>query len=156
MSAWVVSSSPGWLGLLGAGCQFDPDPPGRDGPGRDGDRAGGQRADPPSRAERPRRRSRPLIPPCRPKAINCKRAGGRVLYVESVDPDGDGDAHVVLASRQGITLPGVTIVDIPRRLRPARLPRRGDRVGASGPVFPGSRGQSQIEARRLRVTRAGR
>jgi hypothetical protein len=79
-----------------------------------------------------------------------------VLYVEAVDPDGDGDAHLVLASRQGITAPGLTIVDVKAGLRPARLPRPGDWVGAAGPVFPGSRGQSQIEATRLRVRRASR
>jgi len=137
--------------LLGSACQLGPKPP-----PASGEEASDRRTQPAPRAQRPRRLARPRIPRCPPKAINCKRAGGRVLYVEAVDPDGDGDAHVVLASRQGITLPGVTIVDIPIRLRPARLPRRGDWVTASGPVFPGSRGQSQIEARKLRVRRAGR
>ena len=76
-----------------------------------------------------------------------------MLYVEAVDPDGDGDAHLVLASRQSVTAPGVTIVDLKASLRPDRLPRPGDWVGASGPVFPGSRGQRQIEATRFRMRR---
>jgi hypothetical protein len=76
-----------------------------------------------------------------------------VLYVERVDPDGGGDAHVVLASREGITATGITVVDIEPRVRPARLPQRGDWVGAAGPVFRGSHGQRQIEATALRVSR---
>lgn len=78
-----------------------------------------------------------------------------MLYVERVDPDGGGDAHVVLASRQGITTAGITVVDIEPRVRPARLPRPGDWVGAAGPVYRGSRGQRQIEATALRGMRAG-
>jgi len=76
-----------------------------------------------------------------------------VLYVERVDPDGGGDAHVVLASRQGITAAGITVVDIESRVRPARP---GDWVGAAGPVYRGSHRQRQIEATELRVRRAGR
>jgi len=79
-----------------------------------------------------------------------------VLYVERVDPDGGGDAHVVLASRQGITAAGITVVDIESRVRPTRLPRPGDWVGAAGPVYRGSHRQRQIEATELRVSTAGR
>ena len=95
-------------------------------------------------------------PPCPQQAANCRRAGGRVIYVEAVDPDGEGDAHVVLASREGITTRGVTVVDIEPRVRPAKLPRAGDWVGAAGPVFRGSQGQRQIEATKLVVRRLGR
>jgi hypothetical protein len=45
-----------------------------------------------------------------------------------------------------VTAPGVTIVDVGRRLRPRRLPRRGELVSAAGPVYTGSFGQRQIEA----------
>jgi hypothetical protein len=62
----------------------------------------------------------------------------------------------VLASRQSITAPGLTIVDVKPRLRPVPLPRPGDWVGAAGPGFPGSRGQSQIEATKVRVRRLRR
>jgi len=69
-----------------------------------------------------------------------------VIFVEAVDPDGDGDAHLVLASGQSVTAPGLTVVDVPQALRPRPLPRAGDRVSAAGPVFTGSYGQRQIEA----------
>jgi hypothetical protein len=39
-------------------------------------------------------------------------ASGRVIYVEKVDPDGDGDAHFVTASSGGVTTPGITIFDV--------------------------------------------
>jgi hypothetical protein len=41
----------------------------------------------PARAVKDRRRaSRWRIPRCSASALNCRRAGGRVLYVERVDP----------------------------------------------------------------------
>jgi hypothetical protein len=76
-----------------------------------------------------------------------------VLYVERVDPDGDGDAHFVLASRQSITAPGISVIDVNRSLRPSPLPGRGDRLSAAGPVYRGSYGQRQIEAIELNVAR---
>jgi hypothetical protein len=94
---------------------------------------------------------------CPPDAPpGCVSARGRVVYVEAVDADGDGDAHFVLASRQGISAPGITAVDVRRDLRPRPLPRVGDAVAAAGPVFRGSFGQRQIEAIDLRVARARR
>ena len=62
-----------------------------------------------------------------------------------MDPDGDGDAHYVLAGGR-ITAPGISVIDVPKDLRPRRLPRLGDRVSAAGPVFTGSYGQRQIQA----------
>lgn len=73
-------------------------------------------------------------------------ASGRILYVERVDPDGDGDAHFVLASRQAVTAPGISVVDVRRDLRPRPLPGPGDRLSAAGRVQVGSYGQRQIEA----------
>jgi hypothetical protein len=87
---------------------------------------------------------------------SCRAAWGRVLYVEAVDADGDGDAHFVLASRQSVSGPGITAVDLERELRPRRLPRVGDAVAAAGPVYRGSFGQRQIEAVELRIARAPR
>ena len=63
-----------------------------------------------------------------------------------MDPDGDGDAHFVLASRQGITSPGISVIDVRRDLRPRPLPGPGDRLSAAGRVQVGSYGQRQIEA----------
>jgi hypothetical protein len=117
---------------------------------------GGHRAQLPARGEgtaRPKEAD-PKPPRCPSGVANCRRAKGRVIYVERVDPDGGGDAHLVLASRHGITSPGLTIVDLEPRIRPARLPRAGDWVGAAGPVYRGSQGQRQIEATRLRVRKA--
>ncbi len=76
----------------------------------------------------------------------CRAASGRILYVERVDPDGDGDAHFVLASSASITAPGISVIDVRRDLRPRPLPGPGDRISAAGPVFEGSFGQRQIEA----------
>jgi hypothetical protein len=93
---------------------------------------------------------------CPPELSNCKTARGRIIYVERVDPDGDGDAHFVLTSRQSITLPGISVIDVEKSLRPHPLPVEGDRVSAAGPVYRGSFGQSQIQAIELHVARAVR
>jgi len=75
------------------------------------------------------------------------------VFVERVDPDGDGDAHFVLAGADSVTTPGVTVVDVRRDLRPRPLPGPGDRLSAAGPVFTGSYGQRQIEAVEVFVRR---
>jgi hypothetical protein len=90
---------------------------------------------------------------CPSDLAGCRTATGRILYVERVDPDGDGDAHVVLASREGITAPGISVIDIRRDLRPHPLPGPGGRLSAAGLVQTGSYGQRQIEAVRVRVAR---
>jgi hypothetical protein len=82
---------------------------------------------------------------------SCRIAEGRIVYVERVDPDGDGDAHFVIADSQGITLPGLTAIDVRRGLRPRPLPGVGDLISAAGPVQTGSLGQSQIHAIELHV-----
>ncbi len=89
---------------------------------------------------------------CPAGAGNCASATGRVVYVEKVDPDGDGDAHLVLAGGD-VTGPGLSVIDVRAGLRPDPLPRTGDLVTAAGPVYRGSYGQRQIEARELRVRR---
>ncbi len=91
----------------------------------------------------------PAAPHCPASAANCAAAQGRVIALQSVDPDGDGDLHLVLASRSSITLPGVTVLDISKRLRPRRDPRIGDWAAGAGPVYRGSYGQRQIEVRRV-------
>jgi hypothetical protein len=85
---------------------------------------------------------------CAPDAGNCAVATGRVLYVEAVDPDGDGDAHYVLAGGK-VTAPGISVIDVEAGMRPRRLPKAGELVSAAGPVFTGSYGQRQIEATEL-------
>jgi hypothetical protein len=124
----------------------------------DGGSAGGD-ARPASRdgdhsTSRDRERSAPLRrATCPASAANCRSASGRVIYVERVDPDGDGDAHFVLASRDSVTGPGISVIDVRRSLRPSPLPGPGDRLNAAGPVYRGSYGQRQIEATELHVAR---
>lgn len=93
------------------------------------------------------------LPPssCPADSTNCVVASGRVIYVEKVDPDGDGDAHFVTASKEGVTLPGITIFDVRTDLRPDPLPGVGDLVGGAGPVFPGHAGQKQIQVEEFHV-----
>jgi hypothetical protein len=127
--------------MLGAAsCSTDEEP--ADAEHADGERAG--------------HASSPRLPraTCPPDASNCRTASGRVIYVERVDPDGDGDAHFVLASRQSITGPGISVIDVRRSLRPFPLPGTGHRLSAAGPVYRGSYGQRQIEAIELHVARA--
>jgi hypothetical protein len=115
---------------------------------------------PAARAEQPPAPAAAPPPPpklrparCPADVTGCRVATGRIIYVERVDPDGDGDAHFVLASRASITAPGISAVDVRRGLRPKPLPDVGDRLSAAGPVQTGSHGQRQVHAVRLRVAR---
>jgi hypothetical protein len=106
---------------------------------------------PAPRPEQPRHRDVRRVR-CPEDVAGCRSVRGTVLYVERVDPDGDGDLHVVVLDGS-ITAPGLTAVDVRPGLRPRRDPRAGDRVSAAGPVQPGSHGQSQIHALDFRVRR---
>jgi hypothetical protein len=101
-----------------------------------------------------KRRAKPRLRRARCPAgvAGCREVTGRIVLVESVDPDGDGDLHVVVADG-GISLPGLTAVDVKPSLRPRRDPRLGDRATAAGPVQTGSFGQDQIHALRFAVQR---
>ena len=91
---------------------------------------------------------------CPPGLSDCRTTEGRIVYVERVDPDGDGDAHLVVSDPQGITLRGMTAIDVRKGLRPHPLPGLGEWISAAGPVQTGSYDQSQIHAIELNV--AGR
>jgi hypothetical protein len=93
-----------------------------------------------------RKQSWPKLPHCPHHTANCSAARGTIIYVEAVDPDGDGDAHFVLSSDQSITFPGISVIDVKKSLRPHPLPGVGERIAAAGPVYRGSHGQRQIEA----------
>lgn len=93
------------------------------------------------------------VPLCPDDAVNCERASGQIAFVQRRDPDGDGDAHFVLVSDDSITAPGISVIDVRADLRPDPLPRPGDVLAASGPVYEGSYGQRQIEADAVRVAR---
>ena len=90
---------------------------------------------------------------CPPDLSNCRVASGRIIYVERVDPDGDGDAHFVLASGDDVTATGISVIDVEREMRPHPLPGIGDEISAAGPVYRGSYGQRQIEAVELNLAR---
>ncbi len=108
-----------------------------------------------ARGPDPERRGRRVEPArCPYGAADCRTATGRIVFVEAVDPDGDGDAHFVLLGSDSITAPGISVIDVAVDLRPEPLPEVGDTISASGPVFPGSYGQRQIQAVELNV--AGR
>jgi hypothetical protein len=100
-----------------------------------------------------RRRARLRAPRCRPEVPDCARVSGRIVYVERVDPDGDGDLHVVVTDPRGVTLPGLTSIDVSKELRPRRDPRVGEPAAAMGPVQTGSYDQSQIHALVFRTRR---
>ncbi|MBB4663078.1 hypothetical protein [Conexibacter arvalis] len=106
---------------------------------------------PRERAEAREAAKRPPAPRCPAGAGNCRAAEGRVIGLESVDPDGDGDLHLILTSAQSITLPGITVLDINKDLRPARDPKIGDWAAGAGPVYTGSYGQSQIQVDAVEV-----
>ncbi|MFN8161659.1 MAG: hypothetical protein U0R52_11525 [Solirubrobacterales bacterium] len=97
----------------------------------------------------------PPRPPCPAGSTNCRSASGTILYVERVDPDGDGDAHFVLLSPDSVTAPGISVIDVERDLRPHPLPGPGARVSAAGPVYRGSYGQRQIQATVVRLAGRG-
>lgn len=92
---------------------------------------------------------------CPGAADNCSAAVGRVIYIESVDADGDGDLHVVATRVRGdaVTGRGLVVFDVNKDLRPRRDPAVGDLVTGAGPVFTGSFGQRQIEVDEFRVAR---
>ena len=109
----------------------------------------------PQRRERRRPRLKMARCPAMQADANCAAARGRVVYVESVDPDGDGDLHAVttVTGGEAVSGPGLVIFDVRRDLRPKRDPRPGDEVTGWGPVFEGSHGQRQIQVEEFRVAR---
>jgi hypothetical protein len=90
---------------------------------------------------------------CPPGLAGCRTASGRIIGVEKVDPDGDGDAHFVLESAEAITAPGISVIDVSAALRPDPLPAVGDELSAAGTVARGTYGQRQIEAVAIRFAR---
>lgn len=134
--------------FLLSGDETEPDPPSRS----VRDAAAGS---PEPRKEPAGEEPEPVLPEmaCPPEPTNCEVASGRVIYVEAVDPDGDGDAHFVTLSNQSITSVGITVFDVKPELRPTPLPGRGDLIGGYGPVYQGSYGQKQIEVIDFHVAR---
>lgn len=90
-------------------------------------------------------------PTCDRAGQSCATASGTILALERVDPDGDGDAHFVVLDPNGVTAPGISVIDVAEELRPQPLPGVGAAISAAGPVLPGSFGQRQIQATDVRV-----
>jgi hypothetical protein len=84
---------------------------------------------------------------------DCASTRGRIVFVERVDADGDGDLHVIVSDSRSVSLPSLTAVDVSKDLRPRRDPRIGDTAAAMGPVQTGRFGQDQIHALEFRVRR---
>ena len=141
------------LVLTAAGCGGSSEPPSHpaDLPPTAEERARARERDARERREQREAARRPPAPTCPAGAGNCRAAQGRVIGLESVDPDGDGDLHLILASSSSITLPGITVLDVNKDLRPARDPRIGDWAAGAGPVYSGSFGQSQIQVEAVAV-----
>jgi hypothetical protein len=83
---------------------------------------------------------------CPAGVAGCRTANGLVVYTQAVDPDGDGDAHVAVAVRHGLTYPGITVLKFTKEMRPKHLPREGETVSAAGPVQKSSDGSPEIRA----------
>lgn len=73
-----------------------------------------------------------------------------MIALESVDPDGDGDLHLILLGGS-ITAPGISVLDVNRDLRPKVDPKVGDWAAGAGPVYPGSHRQRQIQVTAVAV-----
>jgi hypothetical protein len=136
-----------------AGCGGDPEPPRSSATPAPEATATPRATTTPRATAAPREPRRLARPRCRAEVPDCRSVSGRIVYVERVDPDGDGDLHVVVTDRAGVTLAGLTSIDVSKDLRPRRDPRVGERAAAMGPVQTGSFGQSQIHALVFRTRR---
>ena len=110
---------------------------------------------PPAEQRRSAETARVEDAPCPPDLAGCVSATGVIVAVERVDPDGDGDAHFVLADPDSITLPGITVIDVAVDLRPHPLPKVGETLSGAGLVERGSYGQRQIGAVAIRTQSDG-
>jgi hypothetical protein len=59
----------------------------------------------------------------------------------------------VILDASSLSAPGVTVLDVSRKLRPDRDPVVGDVVTGAGPVYRGSYGQRQIQVTVFRAVR---
>ena len=91
---------------------------------------------------------------CSPGIYRCQVVSGRVIWVAKHDSDGDGDLHVVLASRDSVTGPGISVVKFARAIQPIKDPSPGDFLSAAGTRYGGaSAGEKVLEVARYRIWR---
>jgi hypothetical protein len=89
---------------------------------------------------------------CRPTDWSpCREVDGRVVYIQRVDPDGDGDLHVLLLSRQSVTGPWLTLLKVPDKLRTGMDPGIGRWVRATGHLYTAEHGETSIGVARWAV-----
>lgn len=89
---------------------------------------------------------------CRPADWRpCQVVDGRIVYMQREDPDGDGDLHVLLLSRQSVSGPWLTMLKVPERLRTGMDPGIGRWVRALGQVFTAEHGEDSIRVARWAV-----
>jgi hypothetical protein len=89
---------------------------------------------------------------CRPSDWRpCQVVDGRIVYLQRVDPDGDGDLHVLLLSRQSVTGPWLTMLKVPAPLRTGMDPGIGRWVRALGQRFRAEHGENSIRVARWAV-----
>jgi hypothetical protein len=100
-----------------------------------------------------------LIPPpglerlsCTGRRVpNCAAVTGRVLHIQRHDPDGDGDIHLILISKDSLTGPGISLVKIPIDRRPDILPGRLQWVSVVGYTYYGQDGEKNLDMLHLRI-----
>jgi hypothetical protein len=84
---------------------------------------------------------------CRPddRPRPCRPVDGRIVYIQRVDSDGDGDLHLLLISRQSVSAPGFTMLKINARLREGMDPGIGRWVSAVGMEFDAEHGERSVD-----------
>jgi hypothetical protein len=83
----------------------------------------------------------------------CRAVSGRVLYVPHKDRSQPSRAlHLVLLSRDSSTLPLISVVKIPARMRPRETPGRGTWMSAVGTPHRGSNGETDLGVQRYEAS----
>jgi hypothetical protein len=78
----------------------------------------------------------------RPLVSACARVSGHVVWVQGRDPDGDGEAKVILLVRFGLVAAKFSARD-----RPRKLPGIGSNLTVTGPMIRGAHGLREVYAR---------
>jgi hypothetical protein len=82
---------------------------------------------------------------CRDAEVpGCRAVAGRLVRVD--DESRDGSAHLVLLGRSSMSTRLITVVKIPRPVRPAKLPGWGSWVSAIGHPDVGADGRIELVA----------
>jgi hypothetical protein len=80
----------------------------------------------------------------------CSEASGRVLFIPSSDrSDERRPLHLVLISKQSVSLPAISNVKLEPGMRPQDTPRIGTWVSVVGTERRGSRGFPSLHAERV-------